>query len=182
MEKFEPSSEEKGRLSEDEAHKEANMLRAQLKVSPETGKIPGSEWDVRMGRSFEAEGKEPTAEDYDNALAAIEELKKIVAEEPSAEKVINKLKDLPLKAATGIELAFRFLGVGVETFSIAGAIDPGNKEGESIGGAMKRRWKRSKTTVENENLGIFHDAENNLKALKIRAESFGKQEARHNEK
>ncbi|MBI4094663.1 MAG: hypothetical protein HY435_00520 [Candidatus Liptonbacteria bacterium] len=166
--KFEKPEE---RLSEDEAHDEANMLRAKLEVSPETGDI-----GVDMRGRFRESGERPTAEDYDNALAAIEELRKIASEEPGAERIINKLKDLPLKAAAGIELAFRALGIGIETFSMAGALDPGNKEGETLGGTLKRRWKRERITHENESLGLFHDAENNLRALKTRAESFGKEE------
>ena len=172
--KFE-SSENKP-LDENAAHEEANMLRAQLKVSPETGRIPGSEWDKDMGRSFETKGEAPTAEDCDNALAAVEEMKKIAAEEPTFERIVNKLKDLPLKAGAGIELAFRAMGVVVETFSIAGDLDPNNKENEGIGGAMKRRWERSKTDHENDLLGMFNSAENNLKVLKARAQSYGKQE------
>lgn len=176
-----PQPEDKGRMNNEEAQQEANMLRAELKVSPETGEIPGggNEFDKDRGRSFEIDQK-PTAEDYDNALTAIEELKKLVAEEPSAERVINKLKDLPLKAAAGIELAFRALGIGIETFTVAGVLDPDNREGEGIGRMMKRRWERDKSTHENEDLGLFQDAENNLTALKKRADSLGKQESASN--
>ena len=163
MEKFEPSSEEK-RLSESEAHEEANMLRAKLKVSPETGKIPGggSEWDKDRGKSFETDQK-PTAEDYDNALAAIEELKKIVAEEPIAQKAINKIKDIPLKLGVLAMRALNEVGINMVSLDIDG-------------------YEKIKTTIENESIGLFNDAENNLKALKKRAESFAKQEKEHSEK
>ena len=159
-------------MNENEAHDEANMLRAKVGVSSETGKIPEAVSPFYEGDY--AEGKEPTAEDYDNALAALEELKKIAEEEPSTVKILHKLRDLPMKVGSGLDLAFRAIGVGINTLHpMAAFTDPDNKPDEGIVDAMKRRWGRTKTAHENENTGgMWHDAENELKALKARAEQF----------
>lgn len=67
-------------LSEEAAHEEANLLRAQMNVSPETGKMQGP--DPRLDR-------EPTPEDYDKALEAVEELKRVVRENPESLEVLS---------------------------------------------------------------------------------------------
>lgn len=167
------SIERPRRLSEDEAREEANLLRAKVGTSPaESAKIPEA-----VSPFYEqdyAEGRETTAEDYDNAFAALEELKKIVEEEPDAIKFIHKLQDLPMKAGSGLDLAFRAIGVGINTLHpMASMTDPDNKPDEGITDAIKRRWERTRIAHENQNTeGLFHDAENELKALKARAEQF----------
>jgi hypothetical protein len=160
------------RLSQDEAHDEANMLRAKVGVSPETGKIPEAVSPF-YERDY-VEGKEPSAEDYDNALAALEELKKIAEEEPDTVKILHKLRDLPIKVGSGLDLAFRAIGVGINSLHpLAAFTDPDNKPDEGFIDAMKRRWERTKTAHENENAaGMWHDAENELRALKARAKQF----------
>ena len=65
---FEQAPSEETRLSESEAHDEANLIKAESVVSPMTGKI-SEEWEELYG-----EGRQPTAEEYNKALEAIEEL------------------------------------------------------------------------------------------------------------
>ena len=73
------------RLSKDEAQQEAGMWRAKMEISPRTGKGP--------------EGFAPTAEDYDAASAAVDELKELAAQEPVTERVLGILGRLSADAA-----------------------------------------------------------------------------------
>src|SRR3989344_771221 len=70
----EPEKVEDTRLSEEEAHNEANILRARMKVSHHSGTI-----EKKVGRSGNIE-VEPTAEDYDQALKEIENLRQLSEE------------------------------------------------------------------------------------------------------
>ena len=64
-------------LSEAEAHDEANMIRGNVKLE-------GNIWGEHGAR-------EATAEDYETAARAIDELKEMVENEPAAEKVLYAL-------------------------------------------------------------------------------------------
>jgi hypothetical protein len=68
-------------LSEGEAHDEANMMRAKMKVNPDTVYVKKS------GLSYEDESY-PTPDDYNYALSAIEQLKQAAADEPTYQKVL----------------------------------------------------------------------------------------------
>lgn len=57
-------------LDEDEAHLEANMLRVRLR---------------------EIVGHEPTADDYEKAFRAVEEVKRLAEEEPHFDKILFKV-------------------------------------------------------------------------------------------
>ncbi|MDR3643160.1 MAG: hypothetical protein P4L74_06065 [Candidatus Doudnabacteria bacterium] len=71
-------------LPEGEAHDEANMMRANMKLNPDTGYVKNP------GLSYEDESR-PTPEDYNYALNAIEQLKKAAADEPNYQKVLLQI-------------------------------------------------------------------------------------------
>ncbi len=74
-------------LSKEEAQQEAGMIRAELKVSPESGDIFDPYRDVLDPQSEAKKEGDPTAEDYDAALKAIEELKELAQNEPAMKAV-----------------------------------------------------------------------------------------------
>ncbi len=74
-------------LNEQEAHDEANMIRAKLGVSAETGKVRANETGGRE--------QELTAEDYESAIRDLEQLKAAVASEnPDSEHIRVVASDL----------------------------------------------------------------------------------------
>ena len=76
-------------LSKEDAQEEAGMLRARLEINPHTGKVPTNEFERRMNDTeYSTGGREPTAEDYDAALAALQELRAMATEETSYEQVL----------------------------------------------------------------------------------------------
>ena len=172
MEGYNNPSEEKApgmdkRLGEGEAHDEANLLRAQLNISPETGKIEKSNWD-RDEQLLSFESREVTAADYDNALAAIEEMKKIAEEEPTFERILNKLRDIPLKGQSsmiGVELALQ----SIFTLHIESFPRPRTEEFEE---AFKQHQENVKAEREGEIVERLNSAENKLKTLRIKAEHY----------
>src|ERR1039458_916462 len=97
--KFEQAPNQESPLSEDEAHDEANLIKAEAGVSPMTGKI-SEEWEELYG-----EGREPTAEEYDKALEAIEELKSLVESEPTSDKILRVMKTIAEKTRFGLMIA-----------------------------------------------------------------------------
>jgi hypothetical protein len=144
-------------MSEEEAHEEANMVRAKIGVSPESGKV-----ELRGEGPVQREDREPTAEDYDKALAAVEELKRVAEEEPNALKILNRVSN-------AVETLVRIPGFGVAflmrlSHALAG-VEPGGP---------KERWKRS--AVLTEALAEFDDAESQLRRLKAKGEQFGRKE------
>ena len=102
---FEKFTPEENKLSPEDAQQEANMVRAKMGASPETGKIPRN-W-------IEAEdpkwGKEPTAEDYEDALGAVEEMKRLAKEEPSTEKVLKLIGRIAERTRDGTMVLLRAL-------------------------------------------------------------------------
>ncbi len=97
------------RLSEEEAHEEANMLRASLGINPESGKI------IRETRGFlpwqkHFEHLEPTAEDYDRALESVQELRKLSEEEPEVEKALYKVGRVIQRGGQILNLALVSVG------------------------------------------------------------------------
>ena len=96
----EPEKVEDTRLSEEEAHNEANILRARMKVSHHSGTI-----EKKVGRSCNIE-VEPTAEDYDQALKEIENLRQLAEEEPGAMKMLHEIGRIAHKSTLVVELIF----------------------------------------------------------------------------
>lgn len=146
VEEFRPTGAE-------EAHTEANMLRAKIGVSPESGRVQGPD---------QREDREPTPEDYDKALEAVEDLKRLAAEEPNALKILNRVSN-------AAELLLRIPGFGVAflmrvSHALAGPESGGPKE----------RWKRS--AVLTDAMTEFDDAASQLRRLKAKGERFGKKE------
>jgi hypothetical protein len=116
-------------------------------------------------------GREPTAEDYDKALAAVEELKNLVSQEPAAEKVLNTLGRISAYSAFGPALVLMVLRTGHEAemekfdwlFRFFGAqeirVDPFDYREADAVGAYKKRFedvafqinqlkKQAKKTIE----------------------------------
>jgi hypothetical protein len=129
-------------MSEEEAHEEANMVRAKIGVSPESGKV-----ELRGEGPVQREDREPTAEDYDKALAAVEELKRVAEEEPNALKILNRVSN-------AVETLVRIPGFGV---------------------AFLMRLSHA-LAVLTEALAEFDDAESQLRRLKAKGEQFGRKE------
>ena len=71
-----PSESEEGRLSLEKAQESANMMKTKLEMD-EDGMI-----------NSEKEYREPTAEDYEAALQAVEEMEQLAEHEPAAEKMV----------------------------------------------------------------------------------------------
>jgi hypothetical protein len=100
-------------LSKEEAQQEAGMVRAELKVSPEFGDIFDPYRDVFDPQSEAKKEGEPTAEDYDAALAAIEELKETAQNEPTmkAVDVLARLAERSKYAALMVLSTFSHVGI-----------------------------------------------------------------------
>ncbi len=142
-------------LSKEAAHEEANLLRAQMNVSPETGKV--------MQSLEPKEDREATAEEYDKALAAVEDLKRLVEEQPESLKLMQKLnKPVEQLISTG--------GLGVMFLMRASAAL--SRLGKP--GGVKRGWDRASILTE---IGpLFDDAERQLRDLKARGEQISSKE------
>jgi hypothetical protein len=92
-----------GQLSFEEAQKLANMAREYLDVDPGIGKIIK---EVRVpGGYIQHDHIKPTKEDYEKAIKAIENLKKLVKEEPDRKKVIFEARRIFSKAGEITTLA-----------------------------------------------------------------------------
>jgi hypothetical protein len=115
-------------LGEDEAHAEANMLRVKLK---------------------EIVHREPTSEDYDKALQAVEEMKRLAEEEPAFAKVLHE----------AARIGNRYFQDAAE--GLLWALTLG-----------KRPDERDLLNRE-EFLNMFEDAASQLEVLKKDAESYG---------
>jgi hypothetical protein len=146
-------------IGEEEAHEEANMLRAKIRVSPESGKVDGP--DLRQDR-------EPTTKDYDDALEAVEKLKRLAREEPDSLKVWNRVNDaidrLILLPGRGLLYLIRV------QHALTGPEPGGPKE----------RWKRNAEITEP--MAEFDGIERELRMLKAKAKQFGTKEAQREAK
>lgn len=140
-------------MGEEEAHEEANVLRAKIGVSPESGKVEGPD---------QREDRQPTMEDYDEALAAVEELKRLTEAEPETVKILNRVSN-------AAETLIKIPGFGVAflmrlSHALAGPEPGGPRE----------RWKRSAALTDA--MAEFDDAASQLRRLKAKGERFGKKE------
>jgi hypothetical protein len=116
-------------LGETEAHDEANLLRAKLR---------------------EIVNRDPTPEDYDNALRAVNELKRLAENEPEFERIFLRM----------IQVANKYLHIGIDRLMslLAPEIeeDPAN--------ISTKDWHTH----------MFDDASSRLKNLKDEAERLNK--------
>ncbi|MDO8574567.1 MAG: hypothetical protein Q7R86_02980 [bacterium] len=146
------------RLNEGEAHDEANMLRAKMDVNPYLGTVK-KEASNYYGYKWKAE-VEPTAEDYDKALEAIQELKEAAEKEPGVMKVLYQLGRIVNKSK---------LATAVVMDSIGGAV------GAAIGGGSRLQ----QSIDEFSNTRLFEDAVARLKKMKKEGKQWGKDEKEH---
>ena|SRR2546427_12154744 len=149
------------RLNENEAHDEANMLRAHIGVSPETAKVRKSKQHDEQLLSLE---QQPTAEDYDNALKALDQLQKDLRDEsPATMKAIIRFNQLVGTLGLSALLAGRALDAVISTAMSEGS--------------LKENWGRTAHLSENELDRIFSDAESRLRKMKAAVRAFGEKEA-----
>lgn len=112
---------EDDRLDSEEAQVEANMLRVKLK---------------------EVVGHEPTAEDYDKALAAVEEMKEAAAKEPEFDKHFFQV----------LQIGSKYFDKGID--------------------ALVKVITLGKLPIEGDRRNMFEDAELRLKQLREQAEKM----------
>ncbi|MGC1684863.1 MAG: hypothetical protein WA734_04535 [Candidatus Acidiferrales bacterium] len=112
-------------LNEAEAREDGDMLRAKLK---------------------EMVGHEPTAEDYDRALQAVEEMKKLAEEEPQFDRIFFKMMRIGNKY---------FQGMADGLLSLL---------------SMDKRPNESDLENRNWHLHMFEDATSRLQELRISTE------------
>lgn len=95
------------KMSEEAALKEADIMRGQMGMRPDgsnRGKVE------KRGTEGERIFAEPTAEDYEVASQLIDELRKLVSEEPVTEKVLYALARAADKSMRSLELVVVGLG------------------------------------------------------------------------
>jgi hypothetical protein len=139
---------DQGPYGEGTAHEEANELRFLAGVSPETGKV----FDPAVGREREA-----TAEDYENALKNLEDLREIALTSTDWDKTMDALSNNPLTGAP-------FLARVVHALR-------GNPA--EIG----KRWQESEAVVHSELEKIVGKALADLHRLHADGKQFGRLEA-----
>lgn len=171
-----PKEEQVKRLDEEEAHKEANMLRASMKMDPETGKIlkekPGREY----GEPRKWIEKRATAKDYRVAEKALNDLEELAEKDP---ELLVKLSQYAQSSALGV----------IAPFVVLDSV---------LGGPMSHlektleQWRGEKPDQEKPEEGsfaeavfrlkkmkdqIFSDARSQLERLEEAGEKFGEQES-----
>lgn len=158
-----------GRLNESEAHDEANMVRAKAGIYPKTGRIHGlgtNGFDTYL----ENGGRVPTPEDFDKALAEIENLRASAKED--LPKVGNLLHDILESGSQMADIVQRILGI-----TAAEMPNMKNTTGASLLEMIRQRWQAARQISDLDT--IFKDAQNQIGFLKGRAERFGEQEELH---
>ncbi len=138
-------------LGEDDAHDEANTLRARLGVSPETGSLPPD--------GSRLEGGKPTAEDYDNALKNLEALRALASTNPDAITVIDQIVAMPLLGTTFLARI---------TKALAGRPSE-----------MGKRWKEGEAITDMGVEAVIGQTVSELLKDRARGEQFGKKEVAH---
>ncbi len=140
-------------LSEEEAREKANMLRAQMGMSPETGKIPEEKpWRHE---------KEATAEDYRIAMETLDELERLAEEKP---ELVKKLWQYATISIVGVAMPFSFvLGTLVQKI-----LRP-DLDKEMAPEEWLKTWNEIKADV-------FDDARSKIERLKNAGEEFGRKE------
>lgn len=152
------------RLLPENAHDEANMMRAETRMNPETGLVHpvAHEWQKDAFTN-----REPTAEDYDNALTALEELKEQALKDQTTMKTLEKIGRLAISPPM---LLGSLISRLAHTFS--------GRNPEIIGASpdMAGRWKESKEETDNAIAFAFADAKSELERLKKKGTEFGTKE------
>lgn len=143
-----------GALSEDDAHDEANMVRARLGVSPETGKLPADRTHT--------EEHEPTAEDYDNALKSLEDLRMVILKNPYSVSVFDQIVSMPFLGAAFLARLAK---------AMAGKPDE-----------IAKRWQEGAAWSDLGVEAVFGEAETELLRLKASGRTFAKGEATRGKK
>lgn len=118
-------STERPPLGETEAYDEASLLRAKLR---------------------EIVNRDPTVEDYDNALQAVDELKRLAESEPEFDKMFLRI----------MQIGNRYLHVGID--GLLSLVAPGTKRNSA------------KLSTEDWHVHMFDDASSRLKDLRDEAE------------
>ena len=161
------------RLTEEEAHKEADIIRIMVGVSPESSTI-------KIGH-IETELK-PKAEDYESALNALEKLRRIAEQESDLQKIQNKVKDLIDSKLDGLLLALSFLN----TFHPISEYEMGVRSGElsqsetrSEDIQKRREFVKARADESEGSLKYtrFSDAENAIRFLEEKARLLEKGES-----
>lgn len=142
----EPKMEIKKPLSKNEAHDEANMMNVKLAEEPD--------WYNKVKRVNGEQKWSPKAEDYDRALEVVEEVKKMVEEEPLTEKVLTNIARLAVKSSFGV----------AEVFAAMAGIS-------GVSGPAEMIYQKKIKILEN-----LDDASKKLSDLKAKGKEFGKRE------
>ena len=154
-------------MGAEKAQEEANMLRAHLGVSPETGKMskpPLTEVEVDENEEDELNFVErrPRAEDYDKALQALAHLEQDRQYESSAfMRGVIKADQLVRSFGLGGLFAGRALNAAMDA---------------ATGGSLKESWKEGKKLTDSEWRMVFNDATSRLRRLKVAANKFERKE------
>jgi hypothetical protein len=150
------------RLNADEAHEEANVLRASLNLRPEDGR---RYFTAESGRIIGSESL--TAQEYDRALGAIEELKRAAAEDPR--KLANVVYDLMGKGERAMNMVFQMLD-----YYTGQMPQPNGGKKLSLLETISQRSGDAKYLTDLNTM--FFDAKNELEFLKKKGEEFGDKE------
>ena len=142
--------------SEESAHEDANILRAKARISPESGMVEGL--DMRQDH-------EPTAKDYESALAELEKLKHLAEEDPDAVKVWGRVNGSISRLVT---LPGRYL-IRI-SHALIGPEPSGPKE----------RWKRNAEVTEP--MADIDGIERELRMLRDKAKQFETEGTQRTEK
>ena len=139
---------EEGRLTKDEAHDEANMVRAKAGVRPGSS---GNRITNPDRYDYRWDSRNATKEDYDQAFAVINQLKEAAKDEPTYQKVAAQIMRV---AARPVQDFLHSLDVLASGPSIRKDVENWHE-------------KRLKT---------FEDAEKRLRDMQKPGEKFGKEE------
>lgn len=126
-------------MSESEAHDEVNMLHAKIEKS--------------VG--------EPTAEEYEEALGEIEELKRIAEEEPASLKILNSIGRMVNRSSRATQITLLVIGEFLVTAS------PSAELGASVPTTIQATKER-----KDRELAFFQSASSTLRELKRKAEQM----------
>lgn len=170
-------AKEEGRLSENQAHDEANILQADIE-----------EQKAKESRKYGTpEDRESTAADYDHALAKLEELRRSIAEERTRDKVVRNLANI-IKLPS---IALSPLGPYAEGFltKVARLMEKLNvdkllnKAGMETKRLSEEDWKKAQEYSEEQHEklmrelidSLFSEEENKLRRMKATGRKFGEE-------
>jgi hypothetical protein len=153
-----------GRLSEEEAHDEANAISYKADVSPKTGRVVSVEQGSRIER-------EATPEDYEAALGALEDIKELAQKDPT---VFEKMFKYGTRSVVAITLPIGILG------SIYNETLNGVLWGKGdVAGAVKKDINSAKEYFKDD--FPFTEAQRRLESLKAEAQRFAEGQTKRKE-